>query len=308
MKNLTLTLFLTTLAATPLMADEPAAKPLLDEKLSAWEVFIGVPHASVAVPGLPASTSDDGKEGTPLGLGTDALNIFSVVMEEGKPVLHISGQIYGGLTSKEEFENYHFSCQFKWGEKKWEPRLKDKRDSGILYHCDGKHGAFWNVWMRSLECQVQEGDCGDFIGLAGAGASVPTRVVPKPSNPPFDPAAPLHTGIGVVAHGPSEEKPHGEWNTIEIYTIGDTAVHVVNGTPNMVLFDTGRWAGDKGFVPIKKGKIQIQSEAAEIFYRDLKITPISAYPESLRELTKKPITPAAPYARPDGEEKEDEKK
>jgi Domain of Unknown Function (DUF1080) len=296
MKSICLIMFLSTLAVAPLAAGEGQPRLLLDEKLSAWEVFTGVPHETVSVPGIPASTSRDGQTGTPVGLG-DPLKIFTVVMEDGKPVLHVSGEIYAGLTTREEFENFHFSCQFKWGEKKWEPRLNDKRDSGILYHCTGKHGAFWNVWMRSLECQVQETDTGDFIGLAGAGASVQAKTIPEGKNPPFDPTAPLYTGIGYVAHSPSEEKPRGEWNTVEIYTLGDTSIHVVNGTPNMVLFDAGRWAGDKGFVPLKRGQIQIQSEAAEIFYRDIKIEPISAFPESLRELTKKPATPAVPYQR-----------
>jgi hypothetical protein len=297
MKKLYFAMLATAVGLTQLTADDSATRLLLDQELSAWEVFTGVPHESVTVPGLPASTSKDGKTGAPVGLG-DPLKIFTIKMEEGKPVLHVSGQIYAGLTTREEFENYHFSCQFKWGEKKWEPRLKDKRDSGILYHCTGPHGAFWNVWMRSLECQVQETDTGDFIGLAGAGASVQAKTIPEGKNPPFDPTAPLYTGIGYVAHSPSEEKPHGEWNTLEIYTLGDISVHLVNGTPNMVLFDAGRWAGDdKGFVPLTRGEIQIQSEAAEIFYRDIKIAPITAFPEFLSELTKKPPTPAVPYQR-----------
>lgn len=298
-------MFATLLVATPFVSAESQARSLLDEKLSAWEVFVGVPHESVNVPGFPASSSTDGQTGTPVGLGSDPLKIFAVLMEDGKPVLRVSGQIYAGLTTRDEFENFHFSCQFKWGDKKWPPRLNDKRDSGILYHCTGAHGAFWNVWMRSLECQVQEGDCGDFIGLAGATASLQAMVIPKGKNPPFDPTAPLFTDIGYAAHGPSDEKPNGEWNTIEIYALGDIAVHVVNGTPNMVLFDTRQKSADgEGFVPLKRGKLQIQSEAAEVFYRDIKIKTISAFPEFLRGLTKKPTTPAVPYKhQPEEEQK-----
>jgi hypothetical protein len=297
MKKLYISILSAALLCCPLPAEDTQPRLLLDENLSAWEVFTGVPHLSLTVPELPASTSTDGKTGTPVGLG-DPLKVFKVVMEEGKPVLHVSGQIYAGLTSRDEFENFRFSCQFKWGEKKWEPRLKSKRDSGILYHCTGKHGVFWNVWMRSLECQVQEGDTGDFIGLGGASANVQAKTIPEGKNPPFDPTAPLYTGIGYVAHSPSEEKPHGEWNTLEIYAIGETAVHVVNGTPNMVLFDTRRNAGNaKGSEPLTRGKIQIQSEAAEIFYRDIKVETIAAFPENLRELVKKPADPAVPYKR-----------
>jgi hypothetical protein len=248
------------------------------------------------LPGFPVSESEDGKTGTPVGLA-DPLKLFTVEMQDGKPILRISGQIYAGLTSKEEFENYHFTCQFKWGEKKWEPRLNSKRDSGVLYHCNGPHGAFWNVWMRSLECQVQEGDCGDFISLAGATASVQLQRVPEGKNPSFDPNAPLFSrGFGVVAHGPSKEKPHGEWNTLEIYTLGTTSVHVVNGTPNMVLFDARQHsANSNSMIPLTRGRIQIQSEAAEIYYRDIMIESIDAFPETLRQIVREPAEPAVAY-------------
>jgi len=46
-------------------------------------------------------------------------------------------------------------------------RLKLPRDNGMLYRCCGPQVAFWNVWMNSLECQVQEQDTGDFYGLGG---------------------------------------------------------------------------------------------------------------------------------------------
>lgn len=260
---------------------------LLDEDLSKWEVFIGVPHKSVEIPGRPSSGSEDGTKGEPLGL-SDPLNVFSVEMVDGEPVLKITGEIYGGLTSLEEYDSYHLSLQFRWGEKKWPPRLNRKRDSGLLLHCVGKHGAFWNVWMRCLECQIQEGDCGDFIPLAGTGASVPVRTIEGRGRKIYDPKGALEKA-GYTTHGPSKEMPNGEWNTIEAYTIGDTAVFVVNGTPNMVLFDTWQHGPNwKGKVPLTRGKIQIQSEAAEIEYRRIKMQPITEFPAELAEYVKKP--------------------
>src|SRR5210317_888730 len=86
----------------------------------------------------------DGKRGTPIGLNNDPLNVFSVVEMDGQQVLKVSGEVYGGLSTKQEFENYHLSLEFKWGTKKYEPRLQDKRDSGILYHAQEPHGQFWN--------------------------------------------------------------------------------------------------------------------------------------------------------------------
>jgi hypothetical protein len=133
---------------------------LLDASLSQWEVFMGVPHSSVT--GLPKGTfqSGDVTNGTPLGLNNDPKKVFTTFVEDGTTVLHITGEIYGGLTTKKEYADHHFETDFKWGERKWEPRTNKVRDSGILYHCHGEHGAFWKVWKSCLEFQVQEKDSG----------------------------------------------------------------------------------------------------------------------------------------------------
>jgi len=143
---------------------------LLDDDLSYWEKFIGVPHTSVDIDGV--EKSENVHVGTPLGVGNDPKNVFSTIKKEKETLLKVTGEIYGGLTTLQQFGNYHLRVKFKWGEQKWEPRLNKKRDNGILYHCHGKHGAFWNVWMSSLECQIQEGDTGDFVTLVKGRADV----------------------------------------------------------------------------------------------------------------------------------------
>ena len=104
---------------------------LLDDDLSVWETWNGVPHSSVK--DLPAGTyqADNlnvgGDPSVAMGLNNDVKNVFTMIEQDGEPVLHISGEIYGGLTTKAEFENYHLSLQVKWGDKKWAPRLNAKR-------------------------------------------------------------------------------------------------------------------------------------------------------------------------------------
>ena len=137
-----------------------------------WDVFMGVPHKTVK--GLDnVDPESDGKKGTPLGLNNDPKKVFNFETIDGEKVLHISGEMYGALTSKNTYGNYHLQVKFKWGEKVWEPRLTRERDNGILYHCTGEHGKFWNVWMRSQEFQVQEGDMGDYYALAGTIYDIP---------------------------------------------------------------------------------------------------------------------------------------
>jgi len=142
----------------------PVWTDLLAEDFTCWEKFLGVPHSTTGLPG--ASPNVTNGSGTPLGLNNDPTNVFSVINVNGEKQLYITGQVYGGLTTKREYSNYHLSMQFKWGTQKWEPRLNKLRDSGILYHCKGPHGAFWDVWKSSLEMQVQEGDCGDYYRLS----------------------------------------------------------------------------------------------------------------------------------------------
>jgi hypothetical protein len=257
---------------------------LLDEKLSRWEVFTGVPHRSVKIEGFPPSESADCRTGKPFGIG-DPKNVYSVKMVDGKPVLHVTGELYAALTSVEEFENYHFSTEFKWGDKKWPPREHVKRDSGILIHCTGKHGAFWNVWMRCLQCQIQEGDCGDFIQLAGTSCQV--RTTPETAGK----ETPTHStngkwsiiGRGAGKWGVKRIENHeieGDWNRIEVFAVGDKAVFQVNGHPVMHLRNTrtGKYFHEN---KLTKGKIQIQSEAAEIWYRDMEIRSVEKLPARL---------------------------
>jgi hypothetical protein len=251
---------------------------LLDASLSQWEVFIGVPHSSVI--GLPEGTakSADVTKGTPLGLNSDYKKVFSTLTEDGATVLHITGEIYGGLTTKKEYSNYHLEIDFKWGDRQWEPRLKDKRDSGILYHCHGEHGAFWNVWKSCLEYQVQETDLGDLHLLSGPTCKSRFRILGEKQNI-FDPQSPLPWGVwtGHLSASAEPDRPRGEWNHLEVYVLGDSAIHVANGVVVLALID----ALDKNGKPLRSGQLQLQSEAAECFYRNMKLTPIKEFPSDI---------------------------
>lgn len=260
---------------------------LLDQNLSKWEVFAGVPHTTVDIDW--DGKGNDGITGKPLGLGRNERGIFTVIMTDGRPMLRVSGEIYAALTTKEEYGNYHLKLDFRWSEKKWPPRLAEKRDSGVLYHCVGKHGAFWNVFMHSLECQIQEDDCGSFYRVGSTLAMAPVdaalKLDPKQKlRPQFNSDGELREFApgksGTVLSPVSNEKPHGEWNTIEVMTVGDQAVHIVNGRVVMGLQQIQQDTGE-GVIPLKRGRIQIQSEGAELFYRQIAIRPLSEFPKAI---------------------------
>jgi hypothetical protein len=259
--------------------------PLLDNNLSKWEEFIGVPHFSITT--LPNHPKGDGMNGTPLGLGNDPLEVFKTETVGREVYLHISGEIYGGLTTKDEYGNYHLKLDFKWGEKVYEPRLGQKRDNGLLYHCYGKHGAFWNVWMNSQEFQVQEADMGDYFAL-GPAMDIRSSMRDKDGENTwiYEPGAPLNAFDGTVAgrcrRGENMEKPHGEWNTLELICFEDKAIHVVNGKVVMVLHNSRKRDANGNWEALKKGRIQIQSEAAEAWYRNIMIKPITEIPQQYK--------------------------
>ncbi|XCF06371.1 DUF1080 domain-containing protein [Tamlana crocina] len=259
---------------------------LLDKDLSHFDIWLSIPHSTVK--GLPEGTyqSDKMNSGDPIGLNNNLKNVFSVIEQDGEPVLKITGEIFGGLTTKKEYANYHFSAMFKWGDKKWEPRLDQKRDSGILYHCYGDHGRFWNTWKTSLEYQVQETDFGDFIPLGGNTAK------PKIGAPmveirgdfskekKYNPNAEMYSeGKGYIQAVSEHDAPHGEWNHLEIYVVGNDAVHLINGHVVMVVENAKKHDGSI----LDKGQIQIQSEAAECYYKQLTLTPIKKFPKAIKK-------------------------
>jgi hypothetical protein len=242
--------------------------------LTGWDTYVGPAYDTIrkkfdSVPGP--------------GLNNDPYNLFSVVKIDGKPAIRISGEHFGGLSTTQEFSNYHLTVQFKWGEAKHAPKQNDKRDSGLLYHGVGDHGADGGFWLRSQEFQVQEGDCGDYWGVAGCGFDIP--VVSAMDN------GLIYTPDGVLTSfseksksgrhaikGTNNEKPSGEWNTLELYCYGDSAIHVVNGQVTMRLFNS-REVEDTTTKPLRAGKIQFQSEGAEVYYRSIELEKIAAMPD-----------------------------
>jgi Domain of Unknown Function (DUF1080) len=209
-------------------------------------------------------------------------------------VLYVTGEIWGALTTKESYSNYHLRLDVKWGERKWEPRLTQVRNSGLLYHCTGPHATFWNTWKRSLEFEIQENDMGDLFPLGGACGDV---VLVKPASKIwiYDPVSGESETVGDPRLGQGWnrarhlagdfEKPQGEWNTLELYTIGRIAVHVVNGHVVNVIRNTAVLDSTSGVAsPLNGGQLQLQSESAEVYYRRIQLRPITEFPAEIKQV------------------------
>lgn len=269
----------------PVMAADTAPQPagwtqmFNGRDLTGWETFLGKPHASVEIPGARRGLAGDYLE--PLGVDVDPRHVFTVVQLDGAPAIRVSGEVYGALTTRESYGDYHLRFDVRWGEKRWPPRVEQVRDTGCCYHAAGPHGASYGFWMRSCEFQIQERDFGDFYSLAGAIVDVEAVAV-DPSSPKSDlrhtPGAALVRGTTRRAIKTADhERPRGEWNTLELICVGQRSVHVVNGHEVMRVSGIRHPSSD-GDVPVTRGRIQLQSEGGEVFFRNLAIRPATALP------------------------------
>jgi len=250
--------------------------PLFDGKdLRGWDTYLG--------PEFDAGGNKINDK--PIGLNIDPKRVFSIAEENGEKMIRISGEDFGALTTLNEFENFHLRMMFKWGNVTWAPKKGKKKDSGLLYHSVGPRGADFGFWMRSQEFQIEETNCGDYWGVAGGIAEV--RAVKKSdSEYVFNPkgdwytfSANSKTGRRCIK-GSDAEKLSGQWNTLDLYVHGDTSVHAINGRVMMVLYRSSQMENGK-IIPLTKGKLQIQSEGAEVFYKQIMIKALDAIPPEL---------------------------
>lgn len=258
-------------AAATLQADEPAkkSKPITPD--APIELFNGR-----NLNGWYTWLSDTKYE--------DPRQVFTV--KNG--LLHISGDGLGGLITNDEYTNYHLVTEWKWGAKTWGRREKAAKDSGILVHCIGEDGAHGGAWLTSIEAQVIQGGCGDFVMVTGGkqASSAPRIRLTAEVTRDRDGETVWHKGgkrevfikgrvnwfgrdpdwkdeIGF--RGPDEvEKPDGEWNRMEVICDGDRITNIVNGTVVNEATD----------VQPRAGKILIQTELAEIVFRKVELRPI----------------------------------
>lgn len=257
---------------------------MLDKELTKWEMYLSYEMIEGYNGSIPTDANGDTIK--PVGYNNNYRNVFTVIEENNEPVLKVSGEVYGCVFTKDSYKNYHLRLKIKWGDKKWEPRLNKSLDSGILYHSVGECGAdYWRTWMTSHEFQLiesgEEGSSGDYwcIGQTQMDARArkdSTRMV-------FDNDAPLipigldsPKGYYCAACG-TIDKPKGEWNDIELICYEGKSLHIVNGKVVMAL--SGLRYFDNGEIkPLIEGKIQLQSEAGEVYYKNVEIKEIKELP------------------------------
>lgn len=203
-------------------------------------------------------------------------------------MLHVTGDGLGSVTTKNEYRDYHLVLEFKWGKKTFAPREARAKDSGLLIHSAGADGAYGGNWIPSIEVQIIEGGCGDFILVANDEVKTPFSLTVEAGRDRDNELIWMKGGTRetidlknrkrVNWHGRDPdwqdklgfrgkddvESPDGQWTRMDVISDGDHIQTYVNGVLVNEAFD----------VHPTQGKIQLQAELAEVFFRRFELWPV----------------------------------
>lgn len=264
MNRLHLTVWLSVLIAALARADDPAVAPdkpaaLFNGKdLTGWTTWLKATG------------------------GEDPQGVFSV--KDG--VIHMLGGDHRGyIATTNAYRDYHFFVEYKWG--KVTDGGKYVRNSGVLLHGTGKDGSA-GAWMTSIEVQLAQGCEGDLIVIRGKdadGKPIPATLsskvrVAEDKKTRWDPQGQLvkYTGkqFWWSKHQPFFEElldtrgkddlasPVGQWTKVECICKGDRITIKING-------ETVNEALD---VFPSSGKILLQNEGHEVYFRNVELRPV----------------------------------
>ena len=222
----------------------------------------------------------------------DPRHVFSAT----NGMIHISGDGLGYLSTEREYEDYHLIVEFKWGNRNWAwgNRINAARDSGIFLHASGPDGNSQDgngAFKAALECQIFQGATGDLLLIRGTnfdGSLIAPRITTEVAAHRDGEGWPFWQRGGkeetIVRWGRLNwfakdpfwkdqldfrgrhdvEKPHGRWNRIECICDHSRIRVILNGTIVNEAFDAHP----------RSGKILLQSEGSEIFFRRFELRPL----------------------------------
>ena len=235
----------------------------------------------------------------------DPRGVYSVRDE----MIRMSGDGFGYLSTDRAYKDYRLVVELKWGTQNFRTRKGMARDSGIFLHSVGPDGASYDcgwgsrrsntghdissgAYKAAIECQVMEGGFGDLLLIQGRyadGRPVPVRatvpvaerhVAADYAKYQYDPkAARQILSNAAIAwmdkdtawqdvpsfRGQSDvESPHGKWTRVECVCAGNRITILVNG----------KRVNEACEVFPATGRILLQCEGSEIFFRRIELHPV----------------------------------
>ena len=149
---------------------------------------------------------------------------------------HCAGTVYGYMRTTAAFADYHLHVEWRWDE--------ESGNSGVLLHITGED----KVWPTCIETQLKSENAGDVIVMGGA--SVREQIAPDKRK--------------ILKKESSTEHAPGEWNSYDIFCVGDSIVTYVNGVFQNAVSKAS----------ISQGNIGFQSEGAPIEFRNIYVQPL----------------------------------
>ncbi len=225
-------------------------------------------------------------------------------------MIRMSGDGFGYLGTDRAYKDYRLVVELKWGTQNFRTRKGMARDSGIFLHSVGPDGGSYDcgwgsrqrntgsdisngAYKAAIECQVMEGCFGDVLLIHGRyadGRHVPVqvtvpvaerRVAGDYAKYQYDPEAAEQTlSGGAIAWIDREkvwkdvpgfrgrndvESPHGKWTRVECVCAGGRITVSVNG----------KRVNEAREVFPAAGRILLQCEGSEIFFRKIELHPIT---------------------------------
>jgi hypothetical protein len=155
-------------------------------------------------------------------------------------VIHCTGKPIGYLRTTQAYSNYVVTVEWRF------VKIAPKADnSGVLVHMQLPD----KVWPMCIQNQGKSGRQGDLFVMAGAECK---------EHKGLDANTPL------PMHGPSAEKPVGEWNTNVTVCAGNDVKAIING----------KFMNKITECTISSGFIGIQSEGGDIEIRKMFLEPL----------------------------------
>lgn len=201
-------------------------------------------------------------------------------------MIHIGGRGMGYLATNDSYRDYRLSVEYKWGDRT--DGSKYVRNSGILLHATGPPGNARGIWMASVECQLAQGCEGDLIVIRGKDAEghiLPVKITSDTKTASDGRTRWKRGGAKTVYAGKQfwwskhesgfqelldtrgkddVASPLGQWTLVECVCKGSRITIKINGTVVNECYDVFPTAG----------KILLENEKNEIYFRNLEIRPL----------------------------------
>ena len=160
----------------------------------------------------------------------------SLVQSSSDGILHLIGKPKGYLHTEESFANGHLHAEWRW------PIVAKTKvnNSGIFIFQQSPDA----IWPQGIQVQIKEGFSGDLIAMG-------SLVFPGRKNPTIPKVA------------PSNEKPVGEWNSV------DVLFHTEAEVTTLQVFINGLLQNSLEIPALKAGHIALQSEGYPVDFRNL---------------------------------------